>query len=397
MGSNDKKIFRGYLCFWIVIVLFSLGLFVTSFVIRNRNISTIEEKSISEVIDVASKSGAEFSKLYNQLNKNQQAAYDKLLNDVPKGKLRFEFASLNRAAFRPVFKAFTYDHPEFFWISSYRYAERSNSIVVELVPYDYWKYTSDPDRYIRELNDRINEIVAGAGHLTSTYDKVKYVHDYLVNNIEYDYEAQKEIKNTIRNASTEHALSVYGALVNGKTLCGGYSESFYLLMNAMGVDCYYIQGYASEYHAWNYLKIDGDYYYMDVTWDDKNYKDKNGKRLTPDGISYSYFCITSEELLKDHTPDSDFPAPNANATAYNYFHREGYFFTSYDYKAVSKALLAQNGQQIISIKFGSEAVYLKAKEHLIKGKNIWKIDGFTGTHYSLDDDMYIINVLNAPA
>ena len=164
-------------------------------------------------------------------------------------------------------------------------------------------------------------------------------------------------------------------------------------MNAMGVECHYLQGYAGEYHAWNYLKIDGNYYYMDVTWDDVNIKDANGELEYPQGVSYNYCCITGEELLRTHTPDEGILAPQSTATDYNYFRREGYYFEVYEFDAVSAAINSQVGQQIMSIQFGSSSELKRAVGDLIEKGSVFEIGCFKSgqeVSYGTDEDMYVL-------
>lgn len=337
--------------------------------------------------------------VYSQLTSKQQEIYDALLAGVPEGETEFSFQNVTHEDFRLAYRAFGYDHPEFFWLSinfdTYSYGE---TLKAEVGVYNYWTYSMNRQKYVDDLNKKIASIVAGGRHYTSTYDKVKYVHDYLATNVKYDRDALDEIDSSFRSTSTEQTLSVYGALVNGKTVCGGYSESFYLLMNALGVECRYLQGYAGEYHAWNCLKIDGDYYYMDVTWDDYDTViDSDDNVICDNGIVYSYFCITSDDLAKTHTPDSDFWSPDCNATDYNYFVRNGYYFTKYNFQAVRKAFNSQKGMDIVSVKFASEYEYKKAIADLINNYKIYDIELFkdkadTGYTYYHDDKMYIISI-----
>ncbi|MBR5314472.1 MAG: hypothetical protein IKU45_03545 [Clostridia bacterium] len=334
------------------------------------------------------------SDIYYQLTNKQREIYHQLLEGVKKGELNFTFngATLDDVsyAYQTVFLGM---HPEFFWLDgAFNYRERSNNITVTLKTYNYWTYTTNPNKYINELNAKIEQILAKARTYPTTYEKVKFVHDYLIQNIEYDYDALKELNSTFKSTSTEHALSIYGALVNGKTLCGGYSESFYTLMNALGIECYYIKGYAGEYHAWNYLKIDGQYYYMDVTWDDKPLPDSNGKPVYPHNVTYDYFCLTSDEIERNHTPDSDVKTPDAHATLNSYFVKEGLVFSSYNYSETASALLKQQGNSALFIKYTTKEAFQAAYTDLITNKKIWDTNAITTKQYWYvsDEDIYTI-------
>lgn len=122
----------------------------------------------------------------------------------------------------------------------------------------------------------------------SDYDKAKAVHDFLVLNGEYDSKSKGSY------VKYPEAYDPFGILILGKGVCQSYAESFFLIMNRLGIACDYVAGRTGEAHAWNRIKIDGKWYNVDVTYDDP-VPDKKGR------ISYKYFLITDEQLEKDHT------------------------------------------------------------------------------------------------
>lgn len=87
-----------------------------------------------------------------------------------------------------------------------------------------------------------------------------------------------------RNASDE-----YGALVNGKAICTGYTAAFQYLAEKLGLHCLSISGDGGGVpHAWNLLWLDGNWYHVDVTW-----MDRGGK----EDINWSYFLCSDDEML----------------------------------------------------------------------------------------------------
>ena len=120
----------------------------------------------------------------------------------------------------------------------------------------------------------------------SEYDQVKAFHDWLVNNTEYDF--------TFSKSSYDAA----GPLLYGRAVCDGYSKAFDLLCYLSGIDCVRVNGEATNSsvgtgsHAWNKVKIDGQWYNIDVTWDDPT-----GTRPI---LLYDYFLVSDSVLAKDH-------------------------------------------------------------------------------------------------
>jgi len=112
----------------------------------------------------------------------------------------------------------------------------------------------------------------------SNREKIKTIHDYLINNSRYD----------VNNKSTKNATA-YGLLVDHLGTCNGYSDAFAIIMNHMGIENYKI---SNSKHVWNYVKLDNKWYHIDLTWDDPVTND--GK----DYLKYYYFLLTDKELDK---------------------------------------------------------------------------------------------------
>ena len=160
----------------------------------------------------------------------------------------------------------------------------------------------------KQVYDKVELIVAENVNPDMTdYEKELALHDYLVLNTAYDPSPPDELP--------WDSHTPYGALINGVAVCNGYSDSFKLLMDAVGIECDIVYGEAavngvSQAHAWNRVMIDGDYYLVDVTWDDA-FPDK------PDVVTYDYFNVTDDMIRADHTPYTD--EHECTADRYNYF------------------------------------------------------------------------------
>lgn len=115
----------------------------------------------------------------------------------------------------------------------------------------------------------------------SEYDQVKAFHDWLVNHTEYDL--------TFSSSSYDAA----GSLLYGRAVCDGYSKALDLLCYLSGIECLRINGEGNGGgHAWNKVKIDGQWYNIDVTWDDPV--------STRPILRYNYFLISDSALAADH-------------------------------------------------------------------------------------------------
>ena len=136
-----------------------------------------------------------------------------------------------------------------------------------------------------ELTAKIREIISD--NITddmSTFNKIKTLHDYLVENITYD-------------DSYENCRNAYGALIEGEAVCEGYTEALSMLLDEVGISNYMVSGDDLDtednmVHIWNLVEFDDGFYHVDVTWDDPDH----GKRKI-----YDYFGLSDREIQKTHT------------------------------------------------------------------------------------------------
>lgn len=141
---------------------------------------------------------------------------------------------------------------------------------------------------IEQIKNQILLLVVGK----SDYDKIKIIHDYLIDTIEYEGTLQKK-----------HIYDIYGALINKTCVCEGYAKAFQYLMNEIGIENTIVIGTGTnsknqtENHAWNYVKLNGQWYAVDVTWDDPIIT--GGGKLT-NKSRYQYFLKGSKTMGKNH-------------------------------------------------------------------------------------------------
>ena len=129
------------------------------------------------------------------------------------------------------------------------------------------------NRYNRMLT-AINEIKAATSDPTMTdLDRIMYVHDYLVERATF-----KE------TGFISHTAG--GALGDGLAVCQGYTDALQVVFHEIGIDTYYVTSNAMN-HAWIYVRLDGELYNIDATWDDG--KEYNG------GISRMYMLRSDSE------------------------------------------------------------------------------------------------------
>lgn len=131
----------------------------------------------------------------------------------------------------------------------------------------------------KRIDDIINEL--SINNYSDVKDKIKVFHDYLANTNKYD-----KLKETEK--STYHSDTAIGTLFEGYSVCSGYSDTMAIFLNKLGLDNVKV---ITDKHAWNAVKINNNWYHIDLTWDDPIVNDGS------DIISHDYFLLTTHELL----------------------------------------------------------------------------------------------------
>jgi len=204
------------------------------------------------------------------------------------------------------------------------------------------KYSKDRGTILshgRKLESKVNEILSQIIKPNMTdYQKELAVHDYLIENCEYDMDAVNG------NEIKAESFTAYGALCLGVAVCEGYSKAASILLNRSGVETKIITGTSKGVgHAWNLVKIEGEYYHLDVTWDDPYQADEKS------GIMYHYFNLTDAEISGDHQWDkSKYEA--CTATEYNYFKYNNLVVNSQDDYIERVIEEVQKGNTTIALK-----------------------------------------------
>lgn len=148
---------------------------------------------------------------------------------------------------------------------------------------------------VSEMVTTVKSNVLGPIRDADTYTKIKTVHDYLIDNVDYD-----------QTLSQENIYNTFGALINKVAVCEGYAKAFKCMMDDLEIPCVIVCGIGqnsngeTESHAWNYVKIDDNWYAIDCTWDDPVIR---GDGFVADSVFTRYFLKGSNDFFVDHTED----------------------------------------------------------------------------------------------
>lgn len=137
------------------------------------------------------------------------------------------------------------------------------------------------DNTIKDVNNKTDEIISKIiTNDMSNEDKIKAVHDYVINNTKYDSEK-------IGGVTKYKSNTAYGALLQGYAICSGYADTMAIFLDKLGFENYKI---ASSKHVWNLVKINDEWKHLDLTFDDPVTSSGEDMLLT------DYFLISTAQV-----------------------------------------------------------------------------------------------------
>ncbi|HZJ77639.1 MAG TPA: transglutaminase domain-containing protein [Clostridia bacterium] len=329
---------------------------------------------------------------FNRLSNREKHAYNNILEQVNYLPEKIEIPMLDSESLTTVYESLLFDNPMLIQL------DRSCNIVsIGKESFFTTEYVLSQEEYISktsEIQEAVDSILSTMPENLSDYEKELYIHNEIIKRCSY------------KNDNNPDESTVYGALVNGYAACEGYSKSAKLLLDMCGIEAFVLAGKSInskgdvEGHMWNVVNINGDYYHLDLTWDDPVTQEKSERPR------HTFFNLTDEEISKTH---SDFEMIyECNATEENYFKKEGLHFDKYSDEVRSKIsqLIAENinaNKKNIEIRFSSKKVYESAISGLFDKGEVYRILSVadisteanmntTETSYIKNDDFYVIDI-----
>lgn len=231
---------------------------------------------------------------YSTLNAAQKKAYAKLFEAVASYSQTADVSNtgLTKNDVNELYWAFDYDNPQFFWLGNqYKYSYYSTGKVISLTM-TYGRTASQKAAIQPKFEAAAQEIIDKALEYSDPYDRLMVLHDELALRTEY------------LTSGGAHISEADGPLVYGEALCEGYSKAFMYLCQSIGIECVCIIG---GEHMWNIVKVDGEWYHIDVTWDDPIVTGSSGGS----NITHKYFLVSDKTVLLDHEIENFFTIPTA--------------------------------------------------------------------------------------
>lgn len=261
-------------------------------------------------------------------------------------------AGLDETSIDKIFQCVLIDHPELFYVEGYTYTKYNRGEKILSIRFSGTYSVNREQALARksEIEEAVRPILKESGSLSSDYEKVKYVYETIIKSTEYDLNSPDN-------------QNIYSVFVNHRSVCQGYAKAVQYLLDRMGVECVLVQGTVDtgEGHAWNLVKVNGSYYYVDATWGDASYQPEDGEmtgHYVPE-INYDYLCVTTEQLLRTHILEGYIPLPVCTDVKDNYYVHENAYFTEYDRERMQSLFdrAFAEGRQEVTVKCSDTDCY----------------------------------------
>ena len=348
-----------------------------------------EEKTGNETIGVETSEVAELLKqsegayAFENMESSLQPLYGEIYYIIQNLKQDIQVSSLSKTDIEYAFQCVLIDHPEIYYVDGYTYTTYTQDDMIVKIHFsgNYTKTEEEVVSLNQQLETAVMNCISGIQVEADDYLKVKYCYEYLANHTVYNLES----------AENQNLLSV---LLYGESVCQGYAKAMQYLLTRMGVYGTLVVGTVDGGigHAWNLVRMNGNYYYVDSTWGDAFYVFDQNQTQELDSnlmtINYDYLGVTTEQLNKTHVIDNPVPLPRCVATDDNFYVREGAFFQSYDANQV--ALLFQkaygSGQKLVTLKCSGQSVFDEMFQDLIVNQTVFSYLSESSTSVAYADN-----------
>ncbi len=197
---------------------------------------------------------------------------------------------LTSAQVREQVERFFLTHPQFFYVSTgYTLSTHPETGRAMRITLNYLYEPEAIPAMEATYQAAVQSIMEKAPQSGSDFDKVLYVHDYLVQNFSYDYEGLRTEEATGQNVAVRDTYNFFTRKVG---VCQAYTLAFIALCDELGIESLPVTCDPLN-HVWNLVELDGAWYHIDVTWDDAG---GESAAVFPSYISYDYFLLSGEQL-----------------------------------------------------------------------------------------------------
>lgn len=294
---------------------------------------------------------------YGLLSEEEQKVYREIWSGVDENEAEIYVHASEADLVNRLFQYVIRDHPEVFWCDGAATATSySGDEPYTVLKPEYQHTPAERESMETTIDAAVESCLAGISTEASDYEKILYVYEYLIDQVEYDMEASDN-------------QNIYSVFAGKKSVCAGYSRATQYLLEKLGVFCTYVTGTTTDgqSHAWNLVKCEGDYYYVDTTWGDPLFLASEGAPVAEEEkITYDYMCCDDTELQKSHIPDPDVALPACTSMTWNYYVVNGMYYTEYDGEVILRKMneVISEKSNLTVIKFADSEGYHNAHDDI---------------------------------
>ena len=399
---------KGFFC-RLVVILTVLSVMLQPFYVRAGTLDQIrsiaksvlsgEPEEVEELrqMEVAQSEEGHQEYYFKQLNEEEQRVYRELLKGIRAREKDFYLTLSQDDSIDRCYHAVLKDHPEIFWVHNHEKIYKTT--------YSDSDYSTFTPGYIyteSEISEIQNAMEAGFQEVSSLipadasdYEKVRIVYTYVIDNTQYQ--------------ASDDDQSIAGVFWKKEAVCAGYAGAVQYLLERIGVPCIYVDGStqgSTEGHAWNIVKLDGEYYYVDATnGDQPDFLNGNAAQLEEHKtIIYDYLCPFPEEYEKKYIRSEELTVPDCTAKDMNFYVLNQGCFDGYDWETIYDycKMRLDNGAAVVRFKFSNQEAFAAACNELLDNGEVQNVAqyymkqnglGQVEYHYGVLDNFYTIYLI----
>lgn len=294
------------------------------------------------------------------LNDSYKKDYDTIKEAILKCQRDIELSQKYKPyAIETIIHMIECDNPGISWIEP-DYTHSTNEIMqTTKIKLSYSLSAGEAKKQMDDIKAKSEEILAQMPSFTDQFAEAHFIHDELIERFDYDMAAPDRSE-------------AYAALLNGKATCEGYAKAYQFVLHQAGIEALMAYGDAGEPHAWNVIKVNGNYYHSDLTWDDAvAYKDG----VEHGYLSHDYLTMNDAQIGKTHflrERYQEYVLPECRVSKDNFYVVNGLVVTSPEMtniepvlsKALSEAI--DHKHTSVQIVCKSDEVYDQVYESVVK-------------------------------
>lgn len=399
---------KGFFC-RLVVILTVLSVMLQPFYVRAGTLDQIrsiaksvlsgEPEEVEELrqMEVAQSEEGHQEYYFKQLNEEEQRVYRELLKGIRAREKDFYLTLSQDDSIDRCYHAVLKDHPEIFWVHNHEKIYKTT-----YSDSDYCTFTPGYIYTESEISEIQNAMEAGFQEVSSLipadasdYEKVRIVYTYVIDNTQYQ--------------ASDDDQSIAGVFWKKEAVCAGYAGAVQYLLERIGVPCIYVDGStqgSTEGHAWNIVKLDGEYYYVDATnGDQPDFLNGNAAQLEEHKtIIYDYLCPFPEEYEKKYIRSEELTVPDCTAKDMNFYVLNQGCFDGYDWENIYDycKMRLDNGAAVVRFKFSNQEAFAAACNELLDNGEVQNVAqyymkqnglGQVEYHYGVLDNFYTIYLI----